>query len=52
MAVPCRRTIRPGGPILTMDRRPSAVLRRVFAGHFGPSGAKLCAHFAGSREQD
>jgi hypothetical protein len=35
-----RNTLR-AGPILTMDRRPSAVLRRVFAGRLGPSGAKL-----------
>jgi hypothetical protein len=37
------RRNRTGDPILTMDRRPSAVLTRVLAGHWRPWTAKLCA---------
>jgi hypothetical protein len=33
----------PSGPILTMDRRPSAVLRRVFAGGTAPCVSQLWA---------
>ena len=37
------RRNRTGDPILTMDRRPSAVLVIVFAAHDGPSRTKVCA---------
>jgi hypothetical protein len=39
------RRNRTGDPILTMDRRPSAVLARVFAGWTRPYVAKLWAQF-------
>jgi hypothetical protein len=35
----------PSGPILTMDRRPSAVLTRILAGRAAPYVAQLWSHF-------
>jgi hypothetical protein len=45
------RRNRTGDTILTMNPGSSAVLPSVFAGHREPSRAKLCAQFAGTRDQ-
>jgi hypothetical protein len=39
------RRNRTGDPILTMDRRPTAVLTRVAAGRVAPYMAQLWGHF-------